>query len=603
MQKKLSIVFCLTMMAMLAVVSCSKEDAYLVVSESQIVFPVEGGEKTITISTNSSWSIIGASWGFTITPASGTGNATVTIKADVNYLLGERTVALVVRTSGVTRPLTLVQGGRLVEETTVHVPTAGGLEKALENYVVENIRNLKISGYLNAKDFEQFQRMFLLTQLDISDCVLDKNEIPEGAFYTDMSHTNNRLEQIKFPLTLRHIRNRAFFNCTSLRMPELPLDLETIGIFAFYNCTSMEGTLILPRSLTTISDAAFMYCTKLSGVLYSSNVEIIGKEAFLGCSKLSGELRLPNIKSIGTYAFKETNYATCRIASITPPTVGSSFLPAGTVVFVPADTRDAYMAVSEWAKYPIVDNEDVITISVGGEAGSLEAGLEALELNKASVSRLALTGTLSVADFGFMRTQMPILMSLNMTEITNTEIPTGAFEGMPNLYEVMLPKNVQSIGVNAFKSCGRLVSISLPASIQSIGDAAFSGCRSLAGTLVLPLSLTSLGKQAFMYCGSLSGELTFPTGLTTLAEESFRECVGLQRLSIPATVTNIDSFAFVQCSGLTVVECASSTPPTLGAEVFYGVVRSQCRLYVPQDAMMMYYSDAKWSVFTQILVR
>ena len=593
---------CMTMVAMLAIVSCAKEDAFLTVSVSQLEFPVGGGETTIAINANGSWVIYGWGLGLSVSPSSGSGSALVTVKADVNFMLGDRISDLLVSMGSVSRKVNVIQGGRMIEKLSIHVPQAGGLGNLLTNYMVEAIEELKLSGYLNASDFNQLKTMYMLSHLDISDCILDKNEIPGFLFYTAMDEMNSRLEEIKFPPTLKYIRNRAFYNCTKLKMPIFPIDLEVIEQFAFSGCTSLSGHLDLPRALTTIENAAFLLCGNISSATFPISLRIIGNEAFKMCTGLSGELKLPNMTSIGAAAFSSTNYSVCRISAVTPPAVGLGFLPRGTLVFVPTGARGAYLAAGYWAEYSVIDNENKVTVAVGADV-SLEEALQDLGLDGSGISRLAISGSLSGADYHFIRTQMPVLMFLDLSATSITEIPASAFMSMSVLYEVLLPVGLTGIGASAFSDCKYLTNVSFPSGVQSIGEAAFYNCSSLAGPLVLPSALSSLGAQAFMNCSNLSGGLSFPAGLTNLPEAAFRGCSSLQNLTISATLTHIASYAFLGCSNLTAIYCNSAMPSVLGRDVFYGVIKSQCFLYVPMGASAVYIADDGWSTFTRVLER
>ena len=352
MQKKLSIGLCMTMIMAMLIVSCSKADSFLTVSTNQLDFAVDGGTKTFTISSSGSWTITSGSDRMTATPSSGSGNATITVRIGANPLWVTANETIVVLGSGTRQQINVKQGGGMAEELTVHVSTAGGLAKVLENYVLFFIEKIKITGSLNRTDFDVFNSMYSLTSLDISGCTLDKNEIPSYVFYRETF--GHPLQQVVFPASLRHIREGAFSSCKSLKMPTFPAGLETIGNNAFFDCISFSGALKMPASLTTIGDRAFAYCTGLTSVTFADKLETIDLFAFRACVNLKGELLLPaSLKKIGLCAFEDTAFGSCKVLAVNPPVADDYFLPAGTPIFVPFGSVTAYMGAASWKTYPI----------------------------------------------------------------------------------------------------------------------------------------------------------------------------------------------------------------------------------------------------------
>lgn len=67
----------------------------------------------------------------------------------------------------------------------------------------------------------------------------------------------------------------------------------------------------------------------------------------------------------------------------------------------------------------------------------------------------------------------------------------------------------------------------------------------------LPASLTEIESQAFMNASWLSGVCTIPDGTTTIGAQAFSGCSGITALVIPDSLTRIGSGAFAGCSGIT----------------------------------------------------
>ena len=144
------------------------------------------------------------------------------------------------------------------------------------------------------------------------------------------------------------------------------------------------------------------------------------------------------------------------------------------------------------------------------------------------------------------------------------KIGNNAFANLKNLKNITIPDSVTSIGEYAFRDCTELTNLLLPDSIIEIEGCAFSNCTSL-DKIVLPNNLTSLGNDVFEYCNA---EITFPSGLERIpelgmnatrkvnipegvkiiGEDAFWACSNLKEITLPSTITSIESGAFFNTS-------------------------------------------------------
>ncbi len=147
-------------------------------------------------------------------------------------------------------------------------------------------------------------------------------------------------------------------------------------------------------------------------------------------------------------------------------------------------------------------------------------------------------------------------------------IGEGAFQNCTNLTGVEFPNRVVSIGNDAFKEAGTGVSemtvsferrsgdgiISFDRNL-TIGQAAFQNCTKLK-EIELPIRLLSMGEDAFKGTTSLTSvsirEDIEDARLTTIPTGAF-ENSGITSISIPRSVTEIQTHAFASCYNLETV--------------------------------------------------
>lgn len=109
---------------------------------------------------------------------------------------------------------------------------------------------------------------------------------------------------------------------------------------------------------------------------------------------------------------------------------------------------------------------------------------------------------------------------------------------------------------------------SVPDYVQYIFTGAFKGDRVLE-EVTIPSSVTGIGAEAFMNCSKLS-KVTFedPAGsaMTTIGERAFCNCVSLERLDLPANITQIADNAFENCPAKLYCSAGGETGKTLSAK-------------------------------------
>ena len=385
----------------------------------------------------------------------------------------------------------LVSHDATAKEYIVINSTPGGLKKAITaaNKDYTKIKNLKITGEINAKDF-YFMRdsMEYLAALNLKEVIIRGGQqtltggSPGDYPYNDYEMPYEALRGMKtlnlivLPDKLTKIGIAAFAddqNLTgSLIIPEGVTEIE---VGAFYDCRSMNGELSLPSTLKYIGrgiekwwyGGVFTYCGFNSKLVLPNNLECIaGSNTFANCEGLYGELRLPEkLTEISDGAF-----AYCRNLT------GSLTIPQGV------------------HKIP----------------------------NMAFACCNNLNGTLTLHD--------------GISSIGESAFSETALKG-----ELKLPKNLTVISQNAFNQCDFSGELVLPKSIRSIGNTAFRDNWRLMGTLDFPEGMQSIGEEAFINCRMLEG-LIFPESLESIRNNAFNGCYGINSIvsksELPAHLYN-----------------------------------------------------------------
>ena len=165
---------------------------------------------------------------------------------------------------------------------------------------------------------------------------------------------------------------------------------------------------------------------------------------------------------------------------------------------------------------------------------------------------------------------------------SENQAPWRAFSN--SFTTVIIENGVTNIGQYAFCNCINLISVIIGNSVTTIDFRAFTGCG-LTGTLTIPSSVTIIGDDAFADCSNITsievntnnpnyssndgilynklqdslikcpegktGAVSIPNSVTTIESFAFGLCKGLTSVTIPNSVTTIGFRAFYDCTGLT----------------------------------------------------
>ena len=371
----------------------------------------------------------------------------------------------------------------------------------------------------------------------------------------------------------------------------------TLEISKYVGKSATSATYAIPgeingKKVTKIGDSAFMFCTSLTSVTIPDGVTSIDVAAFLGCTSLTSVTIPDSVTSIKSKAF-------FNCASLKSVTIPASVTNIGDYAL---GYYEIYNTDScEWEQYKVDGFKINYVKNTYGHMYALkngftdEACLLANELDD---------GTLEITKYAGNSATYVIPGEINGKKVT--EIGDSTFKGCTELTSITIPDGVIGIGNNAFSGCTSLETVTIPASVTYVRDSAFYGCTSLK-SVTIPESVTYIGGYAFAECYSLKyadipanvsgiglspfcncrsleninideankwyttvdgvlydkdktelinypagkkdSSYVIPEGIRTIREKAFYGCLNLCELTIPDSVTEIESGAF-ECSSL-----------------------------------------------------
>ena len=167
------------------------------------------------------------------------------------------------------------------------------------------------------------------------------------------------------------------------------------------------------------------------------------------------------------------------------------------------------------------------------------------------------------------------------------------------LLRVSIPNSVTIIRASAFNNCYSLQSVSIPNGVTGIGNYAFINCFALQ-SVSIPNSVKSIGKDTFNNCSSLQS-IVIPNSVTSIGNGTFSNCRALQSVSIPNSVKSIGNGAFSYCYASEYDFSKFSKVPTLGTDVFKGIL-SSTKILVPSALYDTWVAATNWTIYANYIV-
>ena len=352
-------------------------------------------------------------------------------------------------------------GGEARQYYVVHQEEPGTLEQKLTeaNKDPNKIKNLKISGKINAIDFRFMRNMEILQAINLTECEVCANDIsPKNA--------------------ANEIPSSAFSNKTTLVHFSFPQNITQIGTYAFYGCSNLSGALIIPDGVTEIKDGTFEDCSNLTSLQLPPNLKVL--DGFSGCSSLSGTLNIPStVVRIEGHAFSNCSGLTGQL------NFPENLEYIGCAAFYGCSGLTGSITIPQ--KVEVIDGGTFTYCS--GLNGNLTLH-DNLKLSLNDNLRYGNYGPFEACNF-----TGELILPANLTEI-----PGSCFLGCDFSSIGSFPEGLLEIGKEAFSACWRLSGIlEFPESLVSIGDYAFNGCSTLEG-IILPSELGVIKANTFKNC-------------------------------------------------------------------------------------------------------
>lgn len=196
---------------------------------------------------------------------------------------------------------------------TIHLSAPGtlGVEALSHVNTLPEMRALRLSGKMNASDWNDISKMTGLVAIDMTN--VDVETIPANAF------TKTVIRFIDFPKTLKTIGSSAFYDKLLTGPLVLPEGLDSIASEAFYRNYITDVTI--PASVRVINSSAFRGNASLVSVTLGSGLTSISSTCFYECSNLAIVKGGENVKTIANNAFKNCKLLTSA-ADLAPVSVG-----------------------------------------------------------------------------------------------------------------------------------------------------------------------------------------------------------------------------------------------------------------------------------------
>lgn len=149
------------------------------------------------------------------------------------------------------------------------------------------------------------------------------------------------------------------------------------------------------------------------------------------------------------------------------------------------------------------------------------------------------------------------------------------------------------LGVRCFEySSVNINNILSTPTLIKINEYAFANVRRSQAVSIPPGKTWGI----YVFDSALITEATFQSGVTIIPIGMFYQCASLEKISIPATVTEIQGLAFASCPKLSEITVLATTPPIITSDLLRSS-KSNGVIKVPAASVAAYKAAPNWSAF------
>ena len=456
------------------------------------------------------------------------------------------------------------------------------------------------------------------------------------------------------PESVKELETCSFEFCANLEKVIIPKGITYIGGGAFWDCAVLKEIIILATTPPTLGVDVFqkgkIYVPSNAVSTYNNHdsweyITVYPLESTFTVDNLTYEItdytentvKLVSCKQEGVVNIpavvnhNSTNYTVTAIASeaffknetVTEITISEGITSIGNSTFsrcFALTTVNIPASLTQMGDL-VFDNCSALTaihVAEGNTAYSSEDGV-LFNKDKTTLIQYPIGKTGTTYTVPATVTKIATSAFENCTALAQINLPNSltyivyrAFYGCKALTEMTVLATVPpTLGEDVFKNVNRDIPVYVPAesledykaaavwkefNLQAIGSAFTVGGLTYKVTDQTAKTVTVTG-----YVNTPEGALEIPStvehkgttySVTSIGVKAFYDCTGLTSLTLPASLTNIETY------GLTKMTVFATTPPTVEGGAFYNISK-ETPVYVPAASLAAYQASV-WKGFTNL---